>query len=461
MHRSRTAVTTFAQRSATVAVVGLGKIGLPLAIAYVQHGRRVIGCDVNAQVVATINAGRSHIQEEPGLDAEVAAATAQGFLTATQDTARAVRTAEVVVVIVPVVIDARHEVDFAAIDVATAAVGAGLTPGKLVIYETTLPVGTTAQRLRPVLEHASQLTAGRDFYLAYSPERVSSGRIFRDLAAYPKIVGGIDEASTAAASAFYRSVLDAEIIALAKADDAEFVKLIETTYRDVNIALANEYARYADAHGLDVAAAIAAANTQPYSHIHDPGVGVGGHCIPVYPYFLLHGITDGLLLPRYARAINDTMATYAVERIEAVTGPLANQSVLILGVAYRGDVRESAFSSAKLLQAALQERGATVYVHDPLFGAHELEAMGYTPLRPEQHDAICAIMLQANHQAYRSFAFHHFTHCQVVFDGRRALRRETIESLGMRYLSVGDGQNLLAGSCQEYAWAARTGRSGE
>src|SRR5205085_8519020 len=153
---------------------------------------------------------------------------------------------------------------------------------------------------------------------------------------YPKVVGGIDKASTEVAIAFYRSVLDGGIIPMASADEAEFVKLIETTYRDVNIALANEYARYADAHGLSVKAAIAAANTQPYSHIHTPGVGVGGHCIPVYPYFLINGLLENemqqqafqlahLLLPRAARQVNDAMAEYSVQRIEAVTGSLAHQ----------------------------------------------------------------------------------------------------------------------------------------
>jgi len=197
------------------------------------------------------------------------------------------------------------------------------------------------------------------FYLAYSPERVSSGHIFRDLRIYPKVVGGIDERSTAAATAFYRAVLDAAIITMASTDEAEFVKLIETTYRDVNIALANEYARFADLHGLDVAAAIAAANTQPYSHIHAPGVGVGGHCIPVYPYLLLHGVTEGLELTRHARAINDGMAAYAVERIEAVIGSLAYRSVAYPWRRLPGNVREPAFSSAKLLQKALEAREAT------------------------------------------------------------------------------------------------------
>ena len=433
----------FDHSTAAVAVVGMGKIGLPLAVQYARSGRRVIGCDINPKVVETINAGQSHIDEEPELAGEVARLVEQGLLSATVQTTGAVRQAEVVVVIVPVVIDDRHKVDFASIDAASVSIGAGLRPGTLVIYETTLPVGTTSTRLRQVLERTANLQAGRDFYLAFSPERVSSGRIFRDLRIYPKVVGGIDERSTAAAVAFYRSVLDAGIITLASADEAEFVKLIETTYRDVNIALANEFACFADAHELDVAAAIAAANTQPYSHIHMPGVGVGGHCIPVYPYFLLAGLEDKappmLMLPRDAREINDAMAEYAVKRIEAVIGSLCGTAVLILGVAYRGDVREVSFTSARLLQEALAGRGASVYVDDPLFSESELEALGYIPLARKLEGEIRAIILQSDHRAYRAFDFSRFVGCQAVLDGRRALSRESIESLGMHYLAIGDG----------------------
>lgn len=439
----------------TVAVVGLGKIGLPLAVQYAQHGRRVIGCDINPQVVEAINAGRSHVHEEPELATEVPRLVHEGLLSATGDTTEAIRQADVVVVIVPVVVDTQHEVSFQAIDVATAAIGTGLQPGTLVIYETTMPVGTTARRFAPILERAAGLKAGRDFFLAYSPERVSSGYIFRDLRIYPKVVGGIDGSSSAAAVAFYRSVLDAEIITMASMDEAEFVKLIETTYRDVNIALANEFARYADAYSLNAAAAIAAANTQPYSHIHMPGVGVGGHCIPVYPYFLLAGLEDRymqisdsvlpmLTLPRFARRINDAMAEYAVQRIEAITGSLAGQTVLILGVAYRGDVREVAFTSAHLLQQSLFEHGAAVYIDDPLFTQDELQALGYTPLTPAVEGEIHAIILQADHQAYKSFDFGRFTGCQVLLDGRKALDREKIESLGMSYVVIGDGNGERA-----------------
>jgi nucleotide sugar dehydrogenase len=435
------------QNVSTVAVVGLGKIGLPLAVQYAQHGKRVIGCDISSQVVETINAGRTHVQEEPELAVEVPRLVREGLLSATINTTEAVSQANVVVVIVPVVVDAEKEVNFRAIDAATTAVGKGLRPETLVVYETTLPVGTTSQRFAQILEQQSGLKAGRDFFLAYSPERVSSGHIFRDLRTYPKVIGGIDEQSTAVALSFYQSVLDAETITMASTDEAEFVKLIETTYRDVNIALANEFACFADTHGLNVSTAIAAANTQPYSHIHAPGVGVGGHCIPVYPYFLLAGCTDQhpasehsmLSIPRYARRINDSMAHYVVERLQAVIGLLAHQSVLILGVAYRGNVRETAFTSAQLLQKALLEAGAAVYVDDPLYSADELRALGYTPLPSGAEGEIRAIILQADHQVYHSFDFSRFKQCKVMLDGRNALHREQIEVLGMDYITIGDG----------------------
>ncbi|GHO82750.1 nucleotide sugar dehydrogenase [Dictyobacter formicarum] len=438
----------------TVAVVGLGKIGLPLAVQYARKGYQVIGCDVNEQVVQNLNQGKTHIQEEGELALEIPCLVQQGYLSATTQTTDAVRRANVVVVIVPVLIDAAHTVDFQHIDAATMAIGAGLQSGTLVIYETTLPVGTTSSRLRSLLERTSGLYADQDFYLAYSPERVSSGTVFRDLSQYPKVISGIGRCSTARAAAFYRSVLEAEIITMASTDEAEFVKLIETTYRDVNIALANEFARYADSHGLNVRSAIAAANTQPYSHIHTPGVGVGGHCIPVYPYFLFANPFDEqediqeddmLTLPRKARRINDSMAEYAVQRIERVVGSLSCQSVLILGVAYRGDVRETAFTSARLLQQALLRHGASVYVDDPYFSIGELQAQGYTPLPSGYEHMIDVIILQCNHRAFQNFDFCCASACKVILDGRQALCRKSIEALGIHYITIGDGEYKCSG----------------
>jgi nucleotide sugar dehydrogenase len=434
-----------------VAVVGLGKIGLPLAVQYALHGYRVIGCDSNPQVVDTINAGRSHVQEELELETAVPQLVRQGWLSATTETAQACRNANIIVVIVPVMVDDQHRVDFRWIDKATDAIGEGLQPGTLVIYETTLPVGTTTNRFRPILEQVSQLKAGRDFCLAYSPERVSSGRIFGDLRRYPKVIGGLDEGSLAAALGFYRSALDAEIIAMPSMNDAEFVKLIETTYRDVNIALANEYARFADEHGLDVIKAIEAANTQPYSHIHSPSVGVGGHCIPVYPYFLMQSLLEDemeqetllpaqLLLPRVARQVNDAMAEYAVRRVEAEIGSLLGHAVLVLGISYRGDVRETAFTSALLLSQALLRRGAIVYTQDPFYSDDELLSMGYTPVPERAKPQVKAVILQAEHTAYHAFDFTAYTACRVLLDGRRGLDCQTIEAAGIRYIAIGDGQ---------------------
>ena len=269
----------------TIAVVGLGKIGLPLAAQFALSGQQVIGCDINADVVDQVNAGISHVKEEPGLEELVRKAAGKGLLTATTDTAEAVGKSNVVVVIVPVMVDEiNHEVDYTSIDAATKAVAAGLQAGTLIIYETTLPVGTTRTRFAPMLENGSGLQVGRDFYLAFSPERVYSGRIFADLKKYPKVLGGITDQCTEHARAFYEVVLGGvSTLVMKNTDAAEFVKLIETTYRDVNIALANEFARFAADHDLPVDEAIAAANSQPYSHILRPGIAVGGHCIPCLP----------------------------------------------------------------------------------------------------------------------------------------------------------------------------------
>jgi nucleotide sugar dehydrogenase len=430
----------------TVAVVGLGKIGLPLAAQYASRGLNVIGCDINAAVVASVNRGQSHILEEADLDERVAAAVAGGHLRATADTTAAVREAEVVVVIVPVVVNEVGTIDFRALDAATTAVGRGLRRGALVIYETTLPVGTTRGRLAERLGAVSGLAPGTDFQLAFSPERVSSGRIFKDLRRYPKIVGGVDAASGDAAVAFYQAALDFDadlpgpcVRRVESAEAAELTKLIETTYRDVNIALANQFARFADEWGLDVTQAIDAANTQPYSHIHRPGVGVGGHCIPVYPYFLLNDQVAGafLTLPREARAANDSMAGYAVEMLQGALGPLHGRRVVILGFAYRENVREDFLSSAKKLVSAITTAGGCALVHDPLYSDEELRKHGATPYDLDHPAPVDAAILQANHRAYAELDFRSLPGCRVVLDGRGVLDRRRIEAAGLRYLAVG------------------------
>ena len=421
-----------------IAVVGLGHIGLPLAVQYASRGHDVVGCDIDERIVASINAGTSPHDDEPALVEQVPELVSSGRLRATTDDAAGVREADVVVVIVPVAVDERREIDFGPIDAATREIAHGLRPGTLVIYETTLPVGTTRDRFGPMLEEGSGLTLDRDLFLAFSPERVLVGRVLLDLRRYPKVVGGVSDESTRRAVAFYTAVLDegTEIRAVANAETAEMTKLAETTYRDVNIALANEYARYAAKRGIDVSEVIAAANSQPYSHIHAPGVGVGGHCIPVYPHFLFNAEPD-LRLPPLARAINDEMAAFAVGELERHLGPLSGVDVLVLGIAYRADVREDAFSAAFRLRDELVAAGAIVHGHDPYFAPEHLAGLGFAPYDLAAPTAIRAAVIQAPHATYQSLDLATIPGLELLLDGRNALDPATVTAAGVSYAGIG------------------------
>jgi nucleotide sugar dehydrogenase len=282
--------------------------------------------------------------------------------------------------------------------------------------------------------------AGADFQLAFSPERVYAGRILDDLHRYPKIVGGIDAASTAGAAEFYKGVVDAEIWPVENAETAEFTKLAETTYRDVNIALANQLAMFGASRGVNVNEAFRAANSQPFSHLHRPSIGVGGHCIPVYPHFLLADAAEGeLSLVRTGRQTNDHMADVCVEQLERALGGLESRRVLVLGASYREDVKEMAFSTIIPTVELLRARGAHVMVHDPLFEPSELAGLEaeVADLGSGSTLAVDAIVVQAFHRQYRDLDWSRFTGLRVVLDGRGSVDPEPVRRAGARYLAVG------------------------
>jgi len=418
-----------------VAVVGLGKIGLPLAVLYAGKGMQVTGCDINPVVVDGVNRGESPVAGEPGLAEAVRSAHDAGLLRATTDTAAAANESDVVVVMVRVGIDSAGHAEYHYLDSATNAIGRGLKKDTLVVLESTVPVGATRGRLAKRLAAASGLNEA-DLKVAYSPERVSSGSVFRDLATYPKLVGGVDAASGEAAAVFYRSVLDAPVTLLADAETAEFAKLAESIYRDVNVALANELARAAEQLGVSYDAAAQAGNSQPYSHLHTPGLGVGGHCIPVYPYFLTQAVDAPLI--ELSREINDSMAEYGVERLEAaLEGRLKGRTVLVLGLAYRGGVKEAELSSTLLVAEALRHKGASVLVHDPLFTPQEIEALGLVASTLPPRPSVDAVVLQAGHAEYASLDFASLKGCRVVLDGRGFFDAPKVEAAGMRYVAIG------------------------
>jgi UDP-N-acetyl-D-mannosaminuronic acid dehydrogenase len=396
-------------------VIALGKVGLPLAARIALAGHEVVGADIDPRVVARVNAGEPPFPNETGLPEALRETVADGRLRAVTDTTAAVAGgADLVVAVPPLMVDAAAEPDWAILDAVVADIGRGLERGMTVSIETTVPVGTTRTRVAPALEAASGLREGTDFHVVFSPERIFSGRAIADLDAYPKLVGGLSPEGEARGIELYASFLDAEVRGLGSAEAAELSKLAETTYRDINIAFANELARYADRLGIDVLSVIDAANSQPYSHVHRPGIAVGGHCIPVYPRFLLAG-DPGARLPRAARAVNEEMPAYAADLLGDVDG----RRVLILGVAYRGGVKETAFSGAFALRDALAARGATVLAHDPLYDEGELRAHGFEPW--DGAGAVDAAVVQADHQAYGTLGADDLPGVQVVVDGRGVL----------------------------------------
>ncbi len=410
-----------------IAVIALGKIGLPLAVQFAGKGHEVIGVDVNQTVVDLVNQGIEPFPGEAHLQERLTELVADGRLRATTDYAEAVPGADAVVLVVPLFVDeVTAEPDFGWMDAATRSLGAHLTPGTLVSYETTLPVGTTRARWKPLLEETSGLKEGIDFDLVFSPERVLTGRVFSDLRKYPKLIGGLSDRGAERAREFYEAVLDFDerpdlsrpngVWDLGSAEASELAKLAETTYRDVNIGLANQFARYAGTNGIDVYNVIEASNSQPYSHIHQPGIAVGGHCIPVYPRLYLWNDPDATIVSA-ARSANAGMPEYTIGLLEGAFGDLTGARVAVLGAAYRGGVKETAFSGVFAAVESLRARGAIPVVHDPLYNDAELARLGFTPYH--FGEPVDAAVLQADHGAYRSIGPADLPGIRVFIDGRR------------------------------------------
>ncbi|MGL3149832.1 nucleotide sugar dehydrogenase [Microbacterium sp. A82] len=411
-----------------IAVVALGKIGLPLAVQFASSGHDVIGVDVNQKAVDTINAGLEPFPGEAHLQAKLAELIPAGRLRATTDYAEAIPGADAVVLVAPVFVDDETwEPDFKYMDAATRSLAEHLTPGTLVSYETTLPVGTTRNRWKPMIESGSGLTEGVDFHLAYSPERVLTGRVFADLRKYPKLIGALSDEGNRLAREFYEAVLQFDerpdlprpngVWDLGTTEASEMAKLAETTYRDVNIGLANQFGLFAAANGIDVYKVIEACNSQPYSHIHRPGIAVGGHCIPVYPRLYLSTDPDADIV-RVARQLNASMPERLVAQAAGILGDLTGQRAVVLGAAYRGGVKETAFSGVFPTVAALKDRGADVVVHDPLYTDEELRALGLEPYA--MGGEVDLAVLQTDHAEYKQLAPAALPGVKLLVDGRAA-----------------------------------------
>jgi UDP-N-acetyl-D-glucosamine dehydrogenase len=377
-----------------IAVIGAGYVGMPHAQTFAEAGKRVVVVDVVEEIVNAINRGESHIQDVPS--ERLKPLVDSGAITATTDAAT-VRDAEAIVIAVPTPLSPQREPDVSYIERAARQIAPHLRKGHLVVLESTTYPGTTRDVLRPILEEGSGLRAGGDFHLAFAPERVDPGRQDYTTKTTPKIVGGIDEASTQAAATFYRGALDA-VHTVSTAEAAELTKLLENIFRSVNIALVNELAQLCDRMDIDVWEVVDAAATKPFGFMSfKPGPGLGGHCIPLDPYYLSWKAREFDFNTRFvelAGEINNNMPYFCRSVISQALNhgarkPLRGSKILILGVAYKADIDDVRESPAEKILELLRTGGAEVAYHDP--HVPEFDGLHSVPLEPESYDCVAIV----------------------------------------------------------------------
>ena len=378
-----------------VAIVGAGYVGVPLAHVFAEAGRRVVLVDVDTERVERLRRGDSYIEDVPS-ETLTKLVTERG-LGATTDY-DVLRDVDAILIALPTPLSRQREPDLSIVLDAGAQIGRRLRPGHLVVLESTTYPGTTRDELLPILERESGLVAGKDFHLAFSPERVDPGRVDWTTKTVPKVVGGIDEASTDAAAALYGSAVDT-IHRVSSPEAAELTKLLENIYRSVNIALVNELAQLCDRMGIDIWEVVDAAATKPFGFAaFQPGPGLGGHCIPVDPFYLTWKAREYDFATRFielAGEVNQNMPYYCRSRVSQALNhgahkSLAGARILVLGVAYKADISDWRESPAVKLIELLQNAGATVAYHDPHVASFVSDGIDLSsvPLEPSAYDAV-------------------------------------------------------------------------
>jgi len=425
-------------------VVGLGYVGLPTAVVFASKGLRVIGVDIDKQKVKAINEGKCYIHE-PGLDALLKCVVSKGLLSATTEGVEAIKESDATIIAVNTPVRNNGSADLFQLMSALKTVRRGLHKGLLVVIESTLPPGTMMNVVKPFLEETG-LRSGADFYIAHVPERIAPGKAIEELTNVPRIIGGIDPESTRRAYELY-SRINRELY-LTDATTAEFVKLIENTFRDLNIAYANFLALVAEKLGIDVYEAIRLANTHLRVNIHIPGAGVGGPCLTKDPHLLLSSIGEvlGSELIKIARRINDYMPIHIVNKVMDIIKReglgLYNIKVVVLGTAYKGDVDDTRESPAGKIIKELINRGMYVVAYDPyareFFGAEKANSV-----EDALRDADIVI-IATDHSLFRSLNWAKLGELmrnRVIVDGRRVLEPSKARKLGFKYYGVGYGKS--------------------
>jgi UDP-N-acetyl-D-mannosaminuronic acid dehydrogenase len=418
-----------------ICILGLGYIGLPTASTFATHGLQVIGVDINQQVVNILKKGELHIHE-PGLRTLVQAALYSGNLVIET----APQPADAFIIAVPTPFKENKKADLSYVISAAESIVPHLHKGNLVVLESTSPPRTTVDVVLPILER-SGLKGGVDFSLAYTPERVLPGQILRELIENARVIGGLDRASAEAGRDLYTVFVRGEVI-MTDATTAEMVKLMENTYRDVNIAIANEFALLADRFGVDVWEAISLANLHPRVRILNPGPGVGGHCISVDPWFFVESAPELAQLIAMARKVNDHQPEFVAQLVERSLGSLAGRRVTALGLAYKPDVDDLRESPAIEVCHLLSKAGAHVTAYEPYkpdFIADGFQTVTTLPAALAEAEAI---VLLVSHSALRNLQAQvvaQLTPARVVIDCVGVWSQEEWKAAGFQVVRLGDG----------------------
>lgn len=420
-----------------ISVVGFGKIGQAVVANILKYDIQVTAVDINPDLKSIFESGK-YETNEPGLSEVLVSYFKSGQLQITSDFS-GVQGSDAVIVAIPLLVDKKKNIlDEPFLD-CFKKLAPHFSNNVLIVIETSIPVGYGRNTVVPAIESQGK-KHGTDFLLVHSPERIKSGTMLEQLLRTPKVIGGVSQEATDKAYEIYQWFFDKSLIHLVGSiEAAEMVKLAGMAYRDVNIALSNQLAQFANKINVNFADLIPLINTDGEAHLLQPGIGVGGHCTPVYPYFLINNFKNAgldFILASRSREINDEMAAHAVGLVD---GYVNKKSALVLGLSFRPNIKEDTFSTTYLVNDALKSGGYDVKVHDTEFSEGELTRKGFQPAGDIYETQCEAVFLVTMHKQYATIDFGKLAKAgvKVVVDGRNQLAKSKVEAAGIRYIGIG------------------------